>query len=104
MNVLATYLLNTLAFNVAISIIIFAAVWASGRTRRELTFLRGTAVLLIGWVISSVLVLVVHFLLSILGTEVRDGALESPISVLVVIFVMYGAYRWLSKTRTVAAP
>ena len=103
MNVLTTYLINTLAFNVAISIIIFAAVWASGRKGRELTFLRGTAVLLIGWVIGSVLVLVVHFLLSIGGTEIRDGPLEFPISMLVVILVMYGMYRWLSKKRTAVA-
>jgi len=101
MNVLATYFLNTLAFNVAISVIIFAAVWASRRKGRELTFLRGTAVLLIGWVIGSILVLIVHLLFSIGGTELRDGPLEGPISILVVISVMYAVFGWLSKKRMV---
>lgn len=99
MNFLATYFLNTLAFNVAISVIIFAAVWASKRKGRELTFLRGAAVLLIGWVIGSILVLIVHLLFSIGGTEVRDGPLEAPISILVVISVVYAAYSLLSKKR-----
>ncbi len=100
MNVLATYFLYTLAFNVAISVIAFAAIWASMRKGRELTFLRGTAVLLIGWVIGSILILIVHLLFSIGGTALRDGPLESPISVLVVISVMYMVYGWLSEKRT----
>ena len=104
MNVLATYFLNTLAFNVAISVITFAAVWASRRKRRELTFLRGTAVLLIGWVIGSILVLIVHLLFSIGGTEVQGGPLETPISILVVISVMYAVFGLLSKKRTVVVP
>ncbi len=101
MKALATYFLNTLAFNVAISVITFAAVWASRRKGRELTFLRGTAVLLIGWVISSILVLIVHLLFAIGGTEVQGGQLETPISILVVISVMYAVFGWLSKKRTV---
>lgn len=99
MNVLVTYFLSTLAFNAAISLITFAAVWASRRKKRELTFLRGTVVLLGGWVIGSILVFIVHLLLSIGGTEVRDGPLEGPISLLVTILVVYAAYGWLSKIR-----
>lgn len=104
MNVLATYFLNTLAFNAAIAVITFAAVWVSRRKGRELTLLRGTAVLLIGWVIGSILVLIVHLLLSIGGTEIRDGPLEGSLSILVVISVMYAVYSWLSKKRTVVVP
>lgn len=104
MNFLATYFVNTLAFNAAISVITFAAVLASGRKGSELTFLRGAAVLLIGWVIGSILVLIVHLLLSIGGTEVRDGPLEGSISILVMISVMYAVYSWLSKKRTVVVP
>ena len=96
--------LGILAFNVSISVITFAVVWASRRKERELTFLRGTAVLLIGWVIGSILILLFHLLFSIGGTEVRDGPLESPISILLLISAMYAVFSWLSKKRTVVAP
>ena len=104
MNVLATYFFNTLAFNVAISVITFAVVWVSRWKGRELTFLRGMTVLLVGWVIGSILVFILHLLFSIGGTEVRDGPLEAPISILVVISVMYAVFGWLSKKRTLIAP
>ncbi len=102
MNVMATYL-ELLGFNAVISVITFAAIWASRRKGRELTFLRGTAVLLISWVIGSTLVLIVRLLFYIGGTEVRDGLFESA-SILVVISVMYAVYGWLSKKRTVVVP
>ncbi len=111
MNALATYFLNTLAFNVAMSVITFAAVWASRRKGRELTFLRGTAVLLIGWIIGSILVFIVHLLFSIGGQRSTtmssipgDGPLEGPISILVLILVMYAIHGWLSKKRAVVVP
>src|SRR6266487_2194327 len=101
MNVLANYFL---AFNVPIAVITFAAVWASRRKKRELTFLRGTAVLLLGWVIGSILIFIVHLLFSISGIEVRDGSLEGPISILVMISVMYAVHARLSKKRMVVVP
>lgn len=95
-----TYFLNTLAFNIAISVITFVAVWASKRKGSELTLLRGIAVLLFGWVIGSILVFILHFVFSIGGAEIRDGPLEGPISILVVLSVMYTLFGFLSKKRS----
>ena len=104
MNALATYFSITLLYNVGTAVITFAVVWASRRKKRQLTFLRGTAVLMLGWVIGSISVFIVHLLLSIGSIEVRDGPLEGPISLLVVLLVMFAVHAWLSKKRTVVVP
>lgn len=100
---LDTFLL-VLAFNLASSGFAYVAVYFLRRNERELTALRGTAVALIGWAASSLIVLVVYLLFGLYGIEVRGGELEGPISIILSLAVMYALFGWLSKERTGVAP
>ena len=100
---LNTFLL-VLAYNLASSGVAYVVVYFLRRNERELTALRGTAVALIGWAASSLIVLVVYLLFGLGGIEVRGGEFEGPISIIVSLAVMYVVFGWLSKKRTGVAP
>ena len=100
MEQLATYFAEFLGYNLATSFIAFAIIYFSRRNKRELTLLRGLAVLLSGWLIGSRLVFVVHFLFALGGTEVQGGPLEGPVSMLMIILAMYAIFSWLSTRKS----
>ena len=100
MSSLATHFLLLLAYNVAFSVLAFVIVYFLRRKERELTPLRGTAAALASWVLGSVLVIAVHLLFALGGTEVGGGQLEMPISLFVLIPVTYFVFGWLSKKRS----
>jgi hypothetical protein len=101
MNALTTYFFGLLAYNVAFAALAFAAVHISMRKFRELVFGRGVAVVLIGWIAGSLLILAIHLLFALNGTDVQGSQLETPVSIIGLLSVTYAAYGWLSKKRAV---
>ena len=99
MDSLITYLLGLLAFNFVFALVMFAIIVYSRRKEREVTPLRGLAIFSIGWLAGSILVFVFHLLFALSGTEVQGGPFETPVSIVVILSVMYAAFAWLSEAR-----
>ena len=99
-----TYFLGLLAFNFAVALVMFAIIVYSRRKARSVTPLKGLAVFSIGWVAGSFLVLVVHLLFALGGTEVGGGPFETLVSIIVVLSVMHAAFGWLSEATVAGAP
>ena len=99
-----TYVLRLLAYNCGVAFLMFAIIVYARRKEREVTSLRGLAIFLIGWLVGSLLVFVVHLLFSLGGTEVRGGPLDSPVSFVIILSVMYATFGWLSEARVAGPP
>lgn len=104
MEPLITYFLGLLAFNFVFALAMFAIIVYSRRKEREVTPLRGLTIFSIGWLAGSLLVFVFHLLFALGGTEVQGGSFETPMSIIVILSVMYAAFGWLSEARVAGAP
>ena len=104
MERLTTYFLGLLAFNFVFAVVMFAIIVYSRRKEREVTPLRGLAIFSVGWLAGSFLVYVFHPLFALGGTEVQGGSLETPVSIVVILSVMYAAFGWLSQPRVGSTP
>jgi hypothetical protein len=103
MEPLITYFLGLFAFNFVFALAMFAIIVYSRRKEREVTPLKGLAIFSIGWLAGSLLVFVFHLLFALGGTEVQGGPFEAPVSMVVVLSVMYAAFEWLSEARAAGA-
>lgn len=99
MDPLINDVLGPLASSFGVALVMFAIIAYSRRKERQVTPLRGLAIFSIGWLVGSLLVFVFLLLFSLTGTEVRGGQLETPVSIVLILSVMYAAFGWLSEAR-----
>jgi hypothetical protein len=95
MDGLLTYLIGVLAFNVAAALAAFGIVFWSRRRELELTPARGLAVLVVGWLGGSLIVIALQVLFTYGGFNYREGSLELIVSLCVLSAVMYPLFSWL---------
>ena len=98
------YFFGVLAFNITASVVSFGVAYFSHRNRRAISWLRGIAVLLIGWVLGSAIVFLVHLLLAPFGIRVEStDILETAIAFIVLLPVMFFLYQLFSRALTAPA-
>ncbi len=102
MDGLLTYFIGVLAFNVAAALAAFGIVFWSRRRELVLTPLRGLAVLGVGWLGGSLIVVVFHVLFTHAGFNYREGSLEFIVSLCVLSAVMYPLFSWLCAKPSVS--
>ena len=100
MEQLTVILFEVLAFNLATSGIIFAAVYFSRRKRHILPPLRAVGVFLAGWIATSLVMFVLNAIFAFGGVKLAGSQLESPVSILISIATMYPLFAWLSTKRS----
>lgn len=97
------YLIGVLAFNVAAALAAFAIVFWSRRRELVLTPARGLAVLVVGWLGGSLIVIVFQVLFAYAGFNYREGSLEFIISLCMLSAVMYPLFSWLCAKPPLSA-
>ena len=99
MEAMATYFGGLLAYNLFSAFLLSAIVVFSRRKERSVTPLRGLFVFLIAWLVGTALVFLVHLVFKLGGTRIEGGQLETPIAILVILPIAYGAHTWLSQAK-----
>lgn len=95
MDGLVIYLVGVLAYNAAAALAAFGIVFWSRRRELALTPARGFAVLVIGWLVGSAIVVIFQALSTYVGFNYREGSLEIIVAVCVLCAVMYPLFSWL---------
>ena len=85
--------------NLGYAVVTFAIIAFSRRKKRQFTPLRGLAIFTIGWLGGCLLIFAFLLLFAVVGSELLAGQLESQISILVSLAVMYAAFERLSQAR-----
>jgi hypothetical protein len=80
MDGLFTHLIGVLAFNVGAALASFGIVFWSRRRELVLTPARGLAVLVLGWLVGSLIVIALQALFTYGGFNYREGSLEIIVS------------------------
>ena len=99
MELIVTYCVHLLSFSFGISLFIFAIIIFARRKERAVTPLKGLAIFSIGWLASTFVVGVIHLSFAYFGTTLQGGELEAPVSIVIVMSVMYVVFNWLSEAR-----
>lgn len=90
LHLLVALFLEVAAFNVAAAVISFAVAFTTRLKRYGITWLRAIAVLIGGWIVGSIIVLVVHVLSALGGLIIADrDPLEIIVSLCVLLATMF---------------
>jgi len=100
MRDLFIYFTGILAYNITASLVAFAVAFASRRKRYPIGWLRGAAVLILGWILGSGVVFVVHILSSLGGIEIEDTVPWETVIALGVLFPVMFLLLDISKPKT----
>lgn len=96
------YFLGILAYNIAASLFAFGVAFSLRRKQYPITWLRGGAVLLVGWLLGSVIVFLVNAALRFAGIVIEKTAGLEIILVLCVLFPVM--FQLLDATRPKPPP
>lgn len=72
MEINLIYFLGMLAFNIAPSLFSFWIVWTLRRKQYAITWLRGTAVLIFGWLLGSVITFTLLVAAQLTGIDIKQ--------------------------------
>jgi hypothetical protein len=105
MDGLMLYFFGVLAYNVATGLVAFIVAYSSYRKRLAISGPRGTVVLLGGWILGSVIVFLVHYLLAVFGIDAQkpDG-LETVIALGVQVATMFVLFPLVCRPAAAGEP
>lgn len=92
-------LIAALTYNVPAAVLAYATVYAVRRSDLRITWGRGAAVFVGGWLVGSLVEVLFGVLFQFGGWDAQESSLEVVVAWVVLASVMYPLYAWLGSRR-----